>query len=165
MAAIRNSTYFLRIKSKKDEKSTHHLEIIDRELTRSDEVIQRLLQLTKGGSLKRKMTDLRDLAREAMTYASRETQLFPSSSIPNTSLSISTVFCSGKFCTIFSSTPSKPCPMVEKYSWTLANWTTEKPCLCFRSRGGNRRDDDEKDIRTSFYQQERRRRLRLVSLP
>ena len=69
MAAIRNSTYFLRIKNKKDEKSTHHLEIIDRELTRSDEVIQRLLQLTKGGSLKREMTDLRDLAREAMTYA------------------------------------------------------------------------------------------------
>ena len=69
MAAIRNSTYFLRIKNKKDEKSTHHLEIIDRELSRSDEVIQRLLQLTKGGSLKREMTDLRDLAREAMTYA------------------------------------------------------------------------------------------------
>jgi len=69
MAAIRNSTYFLRLKNKKDEKSTHHLEIIDRELSRSDEVIQRLLQLTKGGTLKKEITDLRELAREAMTYS------------------------------------------------------------------------------------------------
>ena len=69
MAAIRNSTYFLRLKNKKDEKSVHHLEIIDRELSRSDEVIQRLLQLTKGGILKKEMVDLRALAKEAMTYS------------------------------------------------------------------------------------------------
>ena len=69
MAAIRNSTYFLRLKNKKDEKSVHHLEIIDRELSRSDEVIQSLLQLTKGGILKKEMVDLRALAKEAMTYS------------------------------------------------------------------------------------------------
>ncbi len=69
MAAIRNSTYFLRLKNKNDYKSTHHLEIIDKELSRSDQVIQRLLQLTKGGTLKKELTDLRELAREAMTYS------------------------------------------------------------------------------------------------
>lgn len=69
MAAIRNSTYFLRLKNKNDDKSSHHLEIIDRELSRSDQVIQRLLQLTKGGTLKKELTDLRELAKEAMTYS------------------------------------------------------------------------------------------------
>jgi signal transduction histidine kinase len=69
MAAIRNSTYFLRLKNKGDDKSSHHLEIIDRELSRSDEVIQRLLQLTKSGTLKKQSTDLRKLAGEAMIYS------------------------------------------------------------------------------------------------
>ena len=69
MAAIRNSTYFLRLKNKNDDKSTHHLEIIDKELSRSDQVIQRLLQLTKSGTLKKELTDLRELAREAMDYS------------------------------------------------------------------------------------------------
>ena len=69
MAAIRNSTYFLRLKNKGDDKSSHHLEIIDRELSRSDEVIQRLLQLTKGGTIKKELIDLRELAKEAMTYS------------------------------------------------------------------------------------------------
>ena len=47
MAAIRNSVYFLRLKNEKDPKINHHLEVIDRELSRSDEVIERLLQMTK----------------------------------------------------------------------------------------------------------------------
>ena len=47
MTAIRNSTYFLRLKLEKNQKVSKHLEIIDKEITRSDEVIQRLLQITK----------------------------------------------------------------------------------------------------------------------
>jgi signal transduction histidine kinase len=69
MAAIRNSTYFLRHNNKNDDKSTRHLVIIDKELSRSDEVIQRLLQLTKGGTLKKELIDLRALARKAMTHS------------------------------------------------------------------------------------------------
>ena len=69
MTAIRNSTYFLRLKNKGDAKASHHLELIDRELSRSDDVIQRLLELTKGESLKREPVDLRELAAEAMAYS------------------------------------------------------------------------------------------------
>jgi len=69
MAAIRNSTYFLRLKNNGDSKTSHYLEVIDRELSRSDDVIQRLLEITKGETLRRQPTDLRELAREAMTYS------------------------------------------------------------------------------------------------
>ena len=163
MAAIRNSTYFLRIKNKKDEKSTHHLEIIDRELSRSDEVIQRLLQLTKGGSLKREMTDLRDLAREAMTYANvTGMQIFPS--IPSQILPCQSRPYFVQASSVQSFHQRHP-SHAQRWRNTLGRLQTgrrKNPALCFRSRGGNRRDDDEKDIRTLFYQQERRRRLRLV---
>ena len=54
MAAIRNSVYFLRLKNEDDPKVTHHLEVIDRELSRSDEVIERLLQMTKEKASKSK---------------------------------------------------------------------------------------------------------------
>ena len=69
MAAIRNSTYFLRLKNKGDAKTSRHLEVIDRELSRSDDVIQRLLEITKGETLRKEPTDLLELAREAMKYA------------------------------------------------------------------------------------------------
>ncbi len=69
MAAIRNSTYFLRLKNNGDAKTSHHLEVIDRELSRSDDVIQRLLEITKGETLRKEPTDLLELAREAMKYA------------------------------------------------------------------------------------------------
>ena len=69
MAAIRNSTYFLRLKNNGDAKTSHHLEVIDRELSRSDDVIQRLLEITKGETLRKKPTDLLELARESMKYA------------------------------------------------------------------------------------------------
>ena len=69
MAAIRNSTYLLRLKNNGDDKASHHLEIIDRELSRSDDVIQRLLEITKGETLRKKPTDLLELAREAMKYS------------------------------------------------------------------------------------------------
>ena len=69
MAAIRNSTYFLKLKLENDDKLIEHLDLIDREISRSDEVIQRLLEITKGEDLKKTPTDLKTLAIEAMNYA------------------------------------------------------------------------------------------------
>ena len=43
--------------------------MIDRELSRSDDVIQRLLEITKGETLRKQPTDLRELAKDAMTYS------------------------------------------------------------------------------------------------
>ncbi len=78
MAAIRNSTYFLRLKLGQNEKLSEHLKIIDREITRSDEVIQSLLKITRGEDLKKSKTDLKSIAKEAMNYAdiAKNTQLF-----------------------------------------------------------------------------------------
>ncbi|MAL86379.1 MAG: hypothetical protein CMI23_08520 [Opitutae bacterium] len=72
MAAIRNSTYFLRLKLEKNQKLSKHLHIIDKEITRSDEVIQRLLQITKGENLKKTTADLKEIAEEAFNYANLE---------------------------------------------------------------------------------------------
>ena len=72
MAAIRNSTYFLRLKLEKNQKVSKHLEIIDKEITRSDEVIQRLLQITKGENLKKTKVYLQEIAEEAFNYANLE---------------------------------------------------------------------------------------------
>ena len=56
MAAIKNSTYYLKLKLRI--KLNEHLEIIDKEITRSDEVIRRLLEITKGEDLKKEKTDI-----------------------------------------------------------------------------------------------------------
>ena len=69
MAAIRNSTYYLRLKLDKDQKLLEHLELIDKEISRSDDVIKGLLEITKGGTLKKTNTDAEELAIEAMSYA------------------------------------------------------------------------------------------------
>ena len=45
-------------KSIEDSKALHHLDVIDNELTQSDEVIQRLLELTKGEKIKIINSDL-----------------------------------------------------------------------------------------------------------
>ena len=65
MAAIRNSVYFLRKRPLVDKKMIHHLELIDNELNQSDEVIQRLLELTKGKKLKLSKTNLQKLISDA----------------------------------------------------------------------------------------------------
>ena len=65
MTAIRNSVYFLRKHFITDSKALHHLEVIDDELSQSDEVIERLLELTKGKKIKLKTTDLRKIAHDA----------------------------------------------------------------------------------------------------
>lgn len=61
MTAMRNSVYFLRKRSSKDEKIQQHLDLIDNELSQSDEVIVRLLELTKGRKLKLAKTNLKKL--------------------------------------------------------------------------------------------------------
>ena len=45
------------------------MKIIDHEISRSDEVIERLLEITKGENLKRVAVNLDALAKEAMNYA------------------------------------------------------------------------------------------------
>ncbi|MDG1324495.1 MAG: ATP-binding protein [Opitutales bacterium] len=69
LAAIRNSTYLLRLKLKENDKLMDHLKIIDHEISRSDEVIERLLEITKGENLKRVPVNVEALAKEAMDYA------------------------------------------------------------------------------------------------
>ena len=61
MAAIRNSVYFLRRRSSMDDKNLQHLNLIDSELSQSDQVIERFLELTKGKKLKLGKTDLEKL--------------------------------------------------------------------------------------------------------
>ncbi|MDG0965645.1 MAG: ATP-binding protein, partial [Opitutales bacterium] len=69
LAAIRNSTYLLRLKLKEKDNLMDHLKIIDHEISRSDEVIERLLEITKGENLKRIPVNIEALANEAMDYA------------------------------------------------------------------------------------------------
>ncbi len=70
MTAIRNSVYFLRKHFITDQKALNHLEVIDSQLSQSDEVIQRLLELTKGGKIKLKITDLRKIVHGAFYICS-----------------------------------------------------------------------------------------------
>ena len=70
MTAIRNSVYFLRKHFITDTKALHHLEVIDGELSQSDEVIQRLLELTKGKKIKLRRSDLRKIAHDAFLICS-----------------------------------------------------------------------------------------------
>ena len=51
MGAIRNSIYFLRKFHANSEKSIKHLDLIDQELSSTDEVIQKLLNISKGQKL------------------------------------------------------------------------------------------------------------------
>ena len=66
MAAIRNSVYFLRSNMSGLGKSSEHLDIIDQQLSESDEVIQRLLEVTKEKALKVTSVDLQQLSIEAL---------------------------------------------------------------------------------------------------
>jgi nitrogen fixation/metabolism regulation signal transduction histidine kinase len=61
MAAIRNSVYFLRNNLSTPDKSLEHLEIIDQQLSASDEVIEHLLNITKGKELKLSAVNLKEL--------------------------------------------------------------------------------------------------------
>ena len=66
MAAIRNSVYFLRSSPIDTEKSLKHLDIIDQQLSESDEVIQRLLESTKGKKLNLTEVNLNKLCRQSL---------------------------------------------------------------------------------------------------
>ena len=67
MAAIRNSVYFLRKSLETNEKSKKHLEIIDQQLTDSDQVIGRLLEITKEKDLKLSQVHLEELCKETFS--------------------------------------------------------------------------------------------------
>ena len=77
MTAIRNAVFFLRSYSKsiEDSKALHHLDVIDNELTQSDEVIQRLLELTKGEKIKLINSDLRKIAHDAFLVLNPPTNI------------------------------------------------------------------------------------------
>ncbi len=69
MAAIRNAVYFLRKHFTIDSKAIQQLDLIDSQLSQSDEVIERLLELTKGKKLKVTQTDLSKLAQDAFALS------------------------------------------------------------------------------------------------
>ena len=67
MAAIRNSVYFLRKSVGKSDKSAEHLEIIDDQLTQSDEVIRKLLEIAVEKPLQLSEENLKNLCTEALS--------------------------------------------------------------------------------------------------
>ena len=67
MAAIRNSVYFLRKSVGKSDKSGEHLEIIDDQLTQSDEVIRKLLEIAVEKPLQLSEENLKKLCIEALS--------------------------------------------------------------------------------------------------
>lgn len=66
MAAIRNSVYFLRKSLSSTDKSIEHLDLIDQQLSESDLVIKRLLDITKGKALDLRECKLKDLCHDAI---------------------------------------------------------------------------------------------------
>lgn len=66
MAAIRNSVYFLRKSLSSSEKSKEHLDIIDQQLSETDQVIEGLLNITKGKALEISECELIDLCHDAI---------------------------------------------------------------------------------------------------
>ena len=72
MAAIRNSVYFLRNNPLDLDKSTQHLDIIDQQLSESDKVIKKLLELTKGKPLDLTPVKIKKLCFEALTFLDSE---------------------------------------------------------------------------------------------
>ena len=84
MAAIRNSVYFLRKSIGESDKSAEHLEIIDEQLTQSDEVIRKLLEITKERVLQLSEENLKELCIEALSVLGLSEQIkFTYESDPN----------------------------------------------------------------------------------
>lgn len=75
MAAIRNSVYFLQNNSDSSEKIKEHLTIIDQELSSSNQVISRLLEMTKEGKINLKSENLRKLCGEALAILGLKEQI------------------------------------------------------------------------------------------
>jgi signal transduction histidine kinase len=75
MAAIRNSVYFLQNNSDSSEKIKEHLTIIDQELSSSNQVISRLLEMTKEGKINLKSVNLRKLCGEALAILGLKDQI------------------------------------------------------------------------------------------
>ena len=69
MAAMRNSVYSLRKYFSKEEKAHSHLEVIDTQLSQSDQVIERLLELTRGDKLKLSEINLENVISDAFAIS------------------------------------------------------------------------------------------------
>ena len=72
MTAIRNAVYFLNQNFPDDEAVRQKLELIDQQLSESDEVIKRLLDLTKGKDLEIEPLDLQEICKEAIEISNLE---------------------------------------------------------------------------------------------
>ena len=75
MAAIRNSVYFLQNNLDSNEKIKEHLTIIDQELSSSNQVISRLLEMTKEGKINLRAVNLRKLCGEALAILGLKEQI------------------------------------------------------------------------------------------
>ncbi|MBL6827437.1 MAG: hypothetical protein ISQ76_03140 [Opitutales bacterium] len=75
MAAIRNSVYFLQNNLNSSEKIKEHLAIIDEELTSSNEVISRLLEMTKDESVNLETVNLKILCEETLAILGFKEQI------------------------------------------------------------------------------------------
>lgn len=75
MAAIRNSVYFLQNNLNSSEKIKEHLAIIDEELTSSNEVISRLLEMTKEERINLETVNLKKLCEEALAILGLKEQI------------------------------------------------------------------------------------------
>jgi C4-dicarboxylate-specific signal transduction histidine kinase len=75
MAAIRNSVYFLRKNLHAEGKTKEHLDIIDQQLSASDQVIERLLDITKGKELFLKSINLEKACVEAIEVIDSTNQI------------------------------------------------------------------------------------------
>ena len=72
MAAIRNAVYFLNQNFPENEIVKEKLDLIDQQLSESDEVIKRLLDLTKGKDLEIELLELQEICKEAIEISNLE---------------------------------------------------------------------------------------------
>ena len=72
MAAIRNAVYFLNQNFPENEIVKEKLDLIDQQLSESDEVIKRLLDLTKGKDLEIEPLELQEICKEAIEISNLE---------------------------------------------------------------------------------------------
>ena len=72
MAAIRNAVYFLNQNFPENEIVKEKLDLIDQQLSESDEVIKRLLDLTKGKDLEIEPLKLQEICKEAIEISNLE---------------------------------------------------------------------------------------------
>tara|TARA_B100001248_G_scaffold260442_1_gene248634 strand:- start:364 stop:1953 length:1590 start_codon:yes stop_codon:yes gene_type:complete len=76
MAAIRNSVYFLQNNLNSSEKIKEHLTIIDEELTSSNKVVSRLLEMTKDERINLQTVNLEKLCNEVLAILGLKEKIY-----------------------------------------------------------------------------------------